>query len=210
MSRFQGSFIFLPRSLKIFHFPVKTFEDLVWISKDLDKNFKDPLKIFENSLRIFQILVKIFEDLSFSCQDLQGSFTFLPRSWTILAGKFWRFVKMKDPWRFWKFIFYPTHFLIIVSWPRPGEVKYDRYLGFLVMENYLVVLNRVNSYLETKLPSEKQVEGGSRGGGVQTFGICIFLFLLLPWPSLLITNFISPIKFHFAKLDFAPSRVIYL
>ena len=139
MSRFQGSFIFLPRSLKIFHFPVKTFEDLVWISKDIDKNFKDPLKIFENSLRIFQILVKIFEDLSFSCQDLQGSFTF-----RILAGKFWRFVKMKDPWRFWKFIFYPTHFLIIVSWPRPGEVKYDRYLGFLVMENYLVVSNRVN------------------------------------------------------------------
>ena len=48
------------------------------------------------------------------------------------------------------------------------------------MENYLVVLNRVNSYLETKLPSEKQEEGGSRGGGVQIFGICIFLFLLLP------------------------------
>ena len=210
MSRFQGSFIFLPRSLKIFHFPVKTFEDLVWISKDIDKNFKDPWKIFENSLRIFQILVKIFEDLSFSCQDLQGSFTFMPRSWTILAGKFWRSVKMKDPWRFWKFIFYPTHFFITVSWPRLGEVKYDRYLGFLVMENYLVVLNRVNSYLETKLPSEKQVEGGSRGGGVQIFGICIFLFILLPWPSLLITNFISPIKFHFAKLDFAPSRVIYL
>ena len=62
----------------------------------------------------------------------------------------------------------------------PGEVKYDRYLGFLVIENYLVVLNRVNSYLETKLPSEKQEEGGSRGGGVQIFGICIFLFLLLP------------------------------
>ena len=35
-------------------------------------------------------------------------------------------------------------------------------------------------FLETKLPSEKQIEGGSGGGGVQTFGICIFLFLLLP------------------------------
>ena len=57
------------------------------------------------------------------------------------------------------------------------------------MENYLVVLNRVNSYLETKLPSEKQVEGGSRGGGVQTFGICIFLFLLLPHLKIKQENF---------------------
>ena len=48
------------------------------------------------------------------------------------------------------------------------------------MENYLVVSNRVNNYLETKLPSEKRVEGGSRGGGEQIFGICIFLFILLP------------------------------
>ena len=55
----QGSFIFLPRSLWIFHFPVKTLEDLVQIFKDLDKNSEDPLKIFENSLRIFQILVQI-------------------------------------------------------------------------------------------------------------------------------------------------------
>ena len=44
-------------------------------------------------------------------------------------------------------------------------------------------------FLETRLPSEKQIEGDSGGGGVQTFGICIFLFLLLSRPSLLITNF---------------------
>ena len=60
-----------------------TLEDLVRISKDLDKNFKDPLKIFENSLRSFQFLLrslkishflaKIFKDLLLSCQDPERS-----------------------------------------------------------------------------------------------------------------------------------------
>ena len=86
----QGSLIFLLRSSRIFHFlakilkdlsfPVNILKDLVRISKDLDKNFKDPLKIFEHSLRTLKILVKIFENLSFSRQDLQGSFILLPRS----------------------------------------------------------------------------------------------------------------------------------
>ena len=66
----QGSLKILPRSSRIFHFPVKFLEDLVWIFKDLDKNFEDLQMIFE----------KIFEDLPNSCQDLQGSFIFLPRS----------------------------------------------------------------------------------------------------------------------------------
>ena len=85
----QGSSKFLSRSSRIFYFLAKILEDLVQIFKDLDKIFEDSLKIFENSLRIFQILVTI--DLwgsLFSCKDLQGSFTFLPRSWTILSSIF--------------------------------------------------------------------------------------------------------------------------
>ena len=93
----QGSFIFLPRSLRIFHFPVKTFEDLVRISKDLDKNFKDPLKrslkilwgsskFLLRSLKIHHFLAKIFKDLLIPCQDPE-------RSWQ---------ENFEDPWRSWQ------------------------------------------------------------------------------------------------------------
>ena len=37
----QGSFVFSPRSLRVFHFPIKILDDLVWILKDLGKKIED-------------------------------------------------------------------------------------------------------------------------------------------------------------------------
>ena len=78
-----------------------------------------------------------------------------------------------------------------------GIYIYSHYLNstlcsWIIKPNYLVVplidaapqfpqkLNPVIHTLLIIMPAagaEKQEEGGSRGGGVQIFGICIFLFL---------------------------------
>ena len=129
------------KPFKIFTILVKSFrdisfscQDLQWSSKFLPRSsriFYFPAKILNN---LGRKILKIRKELGKKIKDLGKRIRDPWRSWQ----------ELKDPGRFWTFIFYPTHFFIIVSWPRPGEVKYDRYLGFLVMENYLVVSNRVN------------------------------------------------------------------
>ena len=60
-----------------------------------------------------------------------------------------------------------------------SQISDNEKLPCRLKQSELALINK-RFFLETKLPSEKQIEGGSGGGGVQTFGICIFLFLLLP------------------------------